>query len=83
METETDERFVTTPLQHAKRLIKVVVGFTVLAGGVAMLVLPGHGIVTIMLGLAILAAEFVWARRLLDRMKENARKAMDTVRRTK
>jgi len=66
-------------LRHAKRLIKVVVGFTLLLVGVAMLVLPGPGIVTIMLGLGILAAEFVWARRLLDRLKQGARAARDVV----
>ena len=68
-----------TPLQHARRVIKIVVGFTVLAGGVAMLVLPGPGILTIMAGLAILAAEFLWARRLLDKMKDTARDARDAV----
>lgn len=62
-------------LQQAKRLIKIVIGFTLLAIGVAMLVLPGPGIVTIMLGLALLSAEFVWARRLLERMKAAARDA--------
>jgi len=66
-------------LQQAKRLIKIVVGFTLLAAGAAMLVLPGPGIVVIMLGLALLAAEFVWARRLLDRMKEAGRTARDAV----
>jgi hypothetical protein len=66
-------------LQHAKRLVKIVIGFTVLAGGVAMLVLPGPGILTIMAGLAILGAEFLWARRLLDKMKNTARDARDAV----
>ena len=72
---------MTGGLQQARRLIKIVVGFTLLAIGVAMLVLPGPGIVTIMLALAILGAEFVWARRLLDRMKAAARDAVDKVRR--
>ena len=67
-------------LEQAKRLIKIVVGFTLLAAGAAMMVLPGPGIVTIMLALAILSAEFVWARRLLDRMKAAARDAADTIR---
>lgn len=66
-------------LQHARRVIKIVVGFTLLGLGVAMLVLPGPGIVAIMLGLAILAAEFVWARRLLDRLKTTARGARSVV----
>jgi len=56
-------------LKQAKRLIVTVVGFTVLLGGVAMLVLPGPAILVIPLGLAILASEFVWARRLLNKVK--------------
>jgi tellurite resistance protein TerC len=64
-------------LQRAKRLIRIVVGFTVLALGVALLVLPGPGILIIAVGLAILSAEFVWARRLLDRLKAQAQAARD------
>ena len=33
--------------------------------GIALIVLPGPAFVVIPLGLAILAAEFVWARKLL------------------
>jgi uncharacterized protein (TIGR02611 family) len=58
------------PLQQAKRLVKIVVGFTLLLLGVIMLVTPGPGAVAIGFGLALLAAEFVWARRLLNRLKE-------------
>jgi hypothetical protein len=36
-----------TTLTQAKRVVKIVVGFTLLAAGVAMLLLPGPGIVTI------------------------------------
>ncbi len=68
-------------LRQAKRLIKIVVGFTLLLIGIAMLVLPGPGIVMIMLALAILGAEFVWARRLLERMKSAAGGAVDAIRR--
>ena len=56
-------------VQQAKRLVKVIVGFTLLLLGVIMLVTPGPGWVAIGLGLALLAAEFVWARRLLNRLK--------------
>jgi len=56
----------------AKRVIRIVFGFTVLALGVAMLVLPGPGWLTIAAGLAVLATEYVWARRLLDRIKKAA-----------
>jgi putative transmembrane protein PGPGW len=53
-----------------KRLIKIVVGFTLLGIGVALLLLPGPGWLTIGLGLALLAGEYVWARNLLDRLKQ-------------
>jgi uncharacterized protein (TIGR02611 family) len=56
-------------LQRGKRLVKIVVGFTLLFLGVIMLVTPGPGIVVIGFGLALLAAEFVWARRLVNRLK--------------
>jgi uncharacterized protein (TIGR02611 family) len=59
-------------MQRAKRLLKIVLGFTLLAIGAAMLVLPGPGWLTIGLGLVVLAAEFIWARRLLNRLKEQA-----------
>jgi tellurite resistance protein TerC len=62
-------------LAHAKRIIKIVVGCTLLAVGVAMLVLPGPGILVIGLALALLSAEFVWARRLLDRLKKIGRQS--------
>ena len=52
-----------------KRWILAVAGFTVLALGVAMIVLPGPAIVVIPIGLGILATEFVWARSLLNRIK--------------
>jgi uncharacterized protein (TIGR02611 family) len=48
------------------------VGFAVLAVGLLMLVLPGPAIVVIPLGLAILATELAWARRLLQRIRSRA-----------
>jgi tellurite resistance protein TerC len=61
-----------TTIEQAKRLIKVVVGFTVILFGCVMLVTPGPGLAAIVGGLAILATEFVWARRLMKRFKEEA-----------
>jgi uncharacterized protein (TIGR02611 family) len=65
--------------QQAKRLVKVLIGFTLLALGIVMIVTPGPGWLTIMLALGILAAEFVWARRLLDRLKEQGVRLRDSV----
>lgn len=66
-------------LRQARRLVIAIVGGTVLLIGVAMLVLPGPAFVVIPAGLAILATEFVWARRLLrsvqDRLAASVRRA--------
>lgn len=56
-------------VRHARRLIVAVVGLTVLLFGLALVVLPGPAFVVIPLGLAILAAEFAWARSLLRRVR--------------
>jgi len=66
-------------LQQTKRFLKILFGFTLLALGVLMIVTPGPGWLTIVLGLGLLAAEFVWARRLLDHMKEQGVRIRDTV----
>jgi hypothetical protein len=44
-----------------------------------MIVTPGPGWLTIILGLGLLAAEFVWALRLLDHMKEQRVRLRGTV----
>jgi uncharacterized protein (TIGR02611 family) len=61
--------FESRSIKAAKRIIVGIVGFTILIIGVAMILLPGPAIVMIPLGLAILATEFVWARRLLKRLR--------------
>jgi len=66
-------------LQQARRFLKILLGFTLLALGVVMIVTPGPGWLTILLGLGVLAAEFVWARRLLDRLKEHGGRIRDAV----
>ena len=57
---------------NLKRLIVLVVGVSVLGAGLAMLVLPGPGILVVVAGLAILATEFAWAERTLDRTRSTA-----------
>ena len=60
--------FIRT-VQQAKRFFIILIGFTLLLLGVVMLVTPGPGWAAIFGGLALLAAEFVWARRLLNHLK--------------
>jgi uncharacterized protein (TIGR02611 family) len=57
-------------IESAKKILKIVAGFALLGLGVALIFTPGPGWLTILLALGLLAAEFGWARRLLDRMKE-------------
>jgi uncharacterized protein (TIGR02611 family) len=61
------------------RAVFAVMGFVVLAAGVIMLVTPGPGIPVIILGLAMLALEFAWAERSLERLLERAEQAVDQV----
>lgn len=70
---------VNAALKHAKRVIVTVIGFTVLIIGVAMIILPGPAFIVIPLGLAILAGEFVWAKRLLEKVKSGVKSAKDSV----
>jgi len=56
-------------VQRVKRFFKIIGGFTLLLVGVLLIFTPAPGWVVIALGLGLLGAEFVWARRLLDRLK--------------
>ncbi len=62
-------------LRKARKLIVLIVGGTVVAIGAAMLVLPGPAFIVIPAGIAILATEFAWARRLLRRVRARIRLA--------
>ena len=65
-------------LPRPVRVVAVsVVGGTVVLTGVAMLVLPGPGVLAILAGLALLATEFAWARRWLDRAHAAGRAGVD------
>lgn len=67
-------RFRATVLQvHSLRRFAVtIVGAGLLLIGLALMVLPGPGILLIVAGLAVLATEYVWARRLLLHAKDRA-----------
>jgi Flp pilus assembly protein TadB len=69
--------------RNGKRVAVTIAGFVVVLAGVAMLVLPGPGILVIIAGLAILATEYVWAQRLLRMAKEKANQAKDAILRKK
>ena len=66
------EPMLNVAYRPARRIVIAVVGFTVLAVGIAMIALPGPAFVVIPIGLGILGLEFAWARRWLRKVKEKA-----------
>ena len=66
-------------VKQAKRIIITVVGFTLLLLGVVLFFTPGPGFAVILLALTVLGAEFVWARRLLRRLKRAGANVASTI----
>jgi hypothetical protein len=66
-------------MRLGRRIGIAIAGGTVTAAGVAMLALPGPGILTVLLGLAILSQEFERPRVWLARMKAQGVKLKDRV----
>ena len=63
----------------ARRIAVAVVGGTVLAIGVALIVLPGPALAVIPLGLAILGLEFAWARAWLRKVRDHSRDLVNSI----
>jgi uncharacterized protein (TIGR02611 family) len=63
-------RILRQGLRTVRRIVVGVLGLSVVAIGVALLVLPGPAFIVIPIGLGILAIEFEWARRWLRRARE-------------
>ncbi|MGH7856087.1 MAG: PGPGW domain-containing protein [Candidatus Binatia bacterium] len=57
-------------LTSGRRIAVTLVGFVLICAGLAMVVLPGPGILAILAGLAVLATEYAWARHVLQRTKD-------------
>ena len=60
----------------AKRIAIAIVGGTMIVLGIIMIVTPGPGLLGIAVGLAILGAEFAWARSWLKRLRETISNGM-------
>jgi hypothetical protein len=58
-----------------KNLFVALIGGTVLLIGLALLVLPGPGVLVMAAGVAILATEFNWARRAWRKAKGTVARA--------
>jgi len=64
-----------------RRMLKVVFGFIMLIAGLVTSIpgVPGPGVLIIIGALALLAGEFVWARKLLNRVKASAEQMKNAV----
>ena len=65
--------FLNIPnLRTAKKVVIAVIGGTVTLIGIALIFLPGPAFIVIPIGLSILATEFLWARRWLQKIRQMA-----------
>jgi uncharacterized protein (TIGR02611 family) len=62
-----------------RRTLVAVVGTTIVLIGLLLVFLPGPGSLVILLGLALLGTEFVWARRVIRRARELGRRGHEYV----
>ena len=62
-------------------MLKIVFGFVLLVAGLIMAIpgVSGPGLLAVVGALAILAGEFVWARKLLHRFKSGAEQVRSAV----
>jgi uncharacterized protein (TIGR02611 family) len=58
--------------RHSKRIVLEVVGWTLVLAGIAALVLPGPGLLSIFAGLVILSQQYEWAERRVEPVKRRA-----------
>lgn len=78
-------RFGLESRPRLRKLLVGVIGFTIVAIGLCLIVLPGPAILVVPIGFAILATEFAWARRvwrrgkiLVERVRGGGRMKMGT-----
>ena len=63
--------------RHAKRALVLTVGGVLLLVGVALLVLPGPGLLLVLAGLLVLAREFPGVNRFVGPVRERAMQAAE------
>lgn len=64
-------------MRHAKRMLLIALGWLLVIGGIAALVLPGPGLLALFAGLALLSQEYDWARRRVEPVKQAAFRAAE------
>jgi uncharacterized protein (TIGR02611 family) len=69
-------------IHHTKRVLRITGGVLLLMVGVFFMIpgVPGPGFVLVLLGLSILAVDFVWAHRLKTHLKDRSDKVVAGIR---
>jgi hypothetical protein len=70
-------------LRLLRKVAVAIGGVVLILAGLAMMVLPGPGIVALLAGLGLLGTEFPAARRVSDRLNATARTTWQKVKRPK
>jgi uncharacterized protein (TIGR02611 family) len=62
-------------MKAVRRVFLEVLGWALVIGGIAALVLPGPGLLALFAGLVLLSQQYAWAERRVEPVKERAVKA--------
>ena len=62
-------------MRAVRRVFLEVLGWALVVGGIAALVLPGPGLLALFAGLVLLSQQYTWAERRVEPVKERAVKA--------
>ena len=70
--------------KQIRKMVVFLIGISIVLIGCVLFFTPGPAIIVIPVGLAILATEFIWAKKLLKKFKETtssiAKSAKDVIR---
>mgnify|MGYP006098988569 FL=1 len=58
--------------KQIRKLVIFLIGISIVLIGCVLFFTPGPAIIVIPVGLAVLATEFIWAKKLLKKFKETA-----------
>jgi hypothetical protein len=66
-------------IHHGKKLARIIGGALLILVGAALSIpgVPGPGIAVVILGLSVLSADFEFARRAMDWLKDVGRRALN------
>lgn len=56
-----------------RKIFVSIVGFSILVFGFILVFLPGPAIVVIPIGLIVLAGEYLWAKKLLEKIRSSGK----------